>query len=101
RRIEQCLRASDTVARFGGDEFVVLLENSGGAEKSAAIAEKIRHALNQPFDLEGRSVTILPSIGMAIYPQHGDDEKQLLREADSAMYSAKNAGRNRVQLNGV
>lgn len=98
RRIEQCVRASDTVARFGGDEFVVLLENSGSVEDAARTAEKIRQALNQPFDLEGQAVTVLPSIGVAIYPRHGDDEKQLLRQADTAMYSAKNAGGNRVEL---
>lgn len=98
RRIEHCVRASDTVARFGGDEFVVLLENSGSEQDATRTAEKIRHALNQPFDLEGQSVTVLPSIGMAIYPRHGEDEKQLLRHADAAMYSAKKAGGNRVQL---
>jgi len=65
------------------------------------IADKIRNALNQPFDLEGQSVTVVPSIGTAFYPRHGDDEKQLLRIADEAMYSAKKAGGNRVQLNGV
>ncbi|KJS09836.1 MAG: diguanylate cyclase [Gammaproteobacteria bacterium BRH_c0] len=101
RRIEQSVRASDTVARFGGDEFVVLLENCGRAEDVGVIADKIRNALNQPFDLEGQSVTVVPSIGTAFYPRHGDDEKQLLRIADEAMYSAKKAGGNRVQLNGV
>ena len=78
RRLEECVRAGDTVARFGGDEFVVLLENIGLPEHTALIMEKIRSALKKPFDLAGQKISILASIGVAHCPLHGDDEKQLL-----------------------
>ncbi len=97
RRLEQCVRAGDTVARFGGDEFVVLLENIGLPEHTALVIEKIRSALNQPFELAGQSMNIVASIGVAHCPLHGNDEKQLLRHADEAMYLAKKSGGNRVQ----
>ncbi len=98
RRLEQCVRAEDTVARFGGDEFVVLLENIGSPEHTALVIEKIRSALNQPFDLAGKKINILASIGVAHCPLHGDDEKQLLRHADEAMYLAKRGGGNQFQI---
>jgi diguanylate cyclase (GGDEF)-like protein/PAS domain S-box-containing protein len=93
RRIEKCVRAGDTVARFGGDEFVVLLENTGSPDQTAAIAEKIRNALNKPFNLSGHDVSVLVSIGVAHCPLHGDDEEQLMAHADEAMYLEKKARR--------
>jgi diguanylate cyclase (GGDEF)-like protein/PAS domain S-box-containing protein len=98
QRLKKNLRETDTVARIGGDEFVVLLEKVQSLEHVNAIAEKLRTALNQPFDLEGTSMHILPSIGIAIYPQHGDEEQQLIRNADEAMYVAKREGGNRCQI---
>lgn len=89
RRLELCVRESDTVARFGGDEFVVLLENIDYPEQSQLIADNIHRALSQPFELAGNQVQILPSIGIAHYPLHGSDEIQLLRYADEAMYMNK------------
>jgi diguanylate cyclase (GGDEF)-like protein/PAS domain S-box-containing protein len=89
RRLEQCVRAGDTVARFGGDEFVILLENTGLPEHTAPIVEKIRSALEKPFDLAGRRIGIQASIGAAHCPLHGEDEKQLLSHADEAMYAQK------------
>jgi diguanylate cyclase (GGDEF)-like protein len=100
RRLEQCVRAEDTVARFGGDEFVVLLENVGSPAHTMRVIEKIRDALNRPFDLAGQETTILSSIGVAHCPLHGDDEKQLLRHADEAMYLAKHRGGNQFQIGG-
>jgi diguanylate cyclase (GGDEF)-like protein/PAS domain S-box-containing protein len=91
RRIEKCVRAGDTVARFGGDEFVVLLENTGSPDQTASIAEKIRSALNKPFNLSGHDITVLASIGIAHCPLDGDDEKQLIAHADEAMYLEKRA----------
>ena len=96
QRIQQCLREVDTVARFAGDEFVVLLEDFHTANHGKVVAEKIRQSLNQPFELCGRSLTILPSIGIALYPQHAQDEQQLLQHADKAMYRAKQKGGNRA-----
>lgn len=95
QRIQLCLREADTVARFAGDEFVVLLEDFHSADHASVVAEKIRQSLNQPFELCGQNQTILPSIGIALYPQHGQDAQQLLQHADNAMYRAKQSGGNR------
>jgi diguanylate cyclase (GGDEF)-like protein/PAS domain S-box-containing protein len=98
QRVQQCLRESDSAARIGGDEFVVLLPLIEAKSDAIAVAEKIRHALYQPFELAGHSLNISSSIGVAVYPEHGSDEKTLLRNADTAMYFAKEAGRNNVML---
>ncbi|MFP5422003.1 MAG: diguanylate cyclase domain-containing protein [Gammaproteobacteria bacterium] len=96
QRIQLCLRESDTVARFAGDEFVVLLEDFHSTDHASVVAEKIRQSLNQPFEVCGQSQTVLPSIGIALYPQHAQDEQQLLQHADNAMYQAKQKGGNRA-----
>jgi diguanylate cyclase (GGDEF)-like protein/PAS domain S-box-containing protein len=88
-RLKRCVRELDTVARMGGDEFVVLLENIELPEHAANVAKKIRSAISQPIKIEGRSLCILPSIGIALYPDHGDEPQQLLRYADEAMYFEK------------
>lgn len=93
-RIQLCLREVDTVARLAGDEFVVLLEDFHSADHASGVAEKIRQSLNHPFELSGQRQTILPSIGIALYPQHAEDEQQLLQQADNAMYRAKQKGGN-------
>ncbi|MHB1187848.1 sensor domain-containing protein [Thiobacillus sp.] len=98
RRLRQCVRESDTVGRVGGDEFLVLLNGIPLREHALSIAEKIRLALDRPFDLAGRPVHISPSIGVALYPEHSDDFKQLIRYADEAMYDAKKNGGNRSQI---
>lgn len=98
KRLQECVRDSDTAARIGGDEFVVLLSAIEAEQDALGVAEKIRHAFNQPFGLAGQSLRISSSIGVAIYPEHGNDEKVLLRNADIAMYHAKHGGRNIVML---
>ncbi|MGB7480822.1 MAG: diguanylate cyclase [Burkholderiaceae bacterium] len=90
-RLTQCVRASDTVARLGGDEFVVLLENLQAPADATQLADKIRAAISQPLDIDGHQLRILPSIGIASYPEHGEDQDQLLRHADEAMYAQKKA----------
>ena len=97
-RIRECVRASDTVGRTGGDEFVVLLHRIEDEADALTVAEKIRQALCRPFELAGQRLEISCSIGTAIYPEHGANEKELSRSADSAMYCAKEEGRNRVRL---
>ncbi len=96
QRLLECVRASDTVARLGGDEFVVLLEGGHAREHATAAAEKILSAFGQPFDLEGFALAIQPSIGVAIYPDHGVEEHHLLGHADEAMYVSKRSGGNQV-----
>lgn len=96
QRLKECLRETDTVARVGGDEFVVLLERIQEPRHAVAVAEKVRAALDQPFELAGHKLRILPSIGIALYPQDGDEEGHLLRQADAAMYAAKRNGGNQV-----
>lgn len=96
KRLGQCVRASDTVARIGGDEFVVLLEDVHGEEDAIRVAEKIRRALAEPLEIAGRQIKPTPSIGIALHPVHGETEKTLLHAADVAMYAAKRAGGNRA-----
>ena len=98
QRLRQCLRESDTVARIGGDEFIVMLPVLKGEQDASQVAEKIRRALEQAFGIAGHDLQISSSIGIAIYPQHGNEEKELIRNADVAMYYAKTGGRNNVKL---
>ena len=98
RRIGACVRASDTVGRIGGDEFVVLLPRVESEAAALGVAEKIRQALIQPFALDGQTLGISCSSGIAVYPEHGKDGVELSHHADLAMYHAKEAGRNRVQM---
>jgi diguanylate cyclase (GGDEF)-like protein/hemerythrin-like metal-binding protein len=99
QRIQSCLRESDTAARIGGDEFVVLLPDLQASDAALGVAEKIRSALAQDFFTEqGAVLHISASIGVALYPDHGETEKDLLRLGDEAMYRAKKGGRNTVYL---
>lgn len=98
RRMLDSVRKSDTVARIGGDEFVVLLQEIKEGNEALVIAEQIRLALNRPFELAGHFISTSPSIGLVLYPEHGADELQLIRNADIAMYKAKENGRNNVKM---
>lgn len=91
-RLKQCVRESDTVARVGGDEFVVVLESSLQPESNHALIHKIRGAFSDPFRLDAHTIFVRPSIGVAHYPEHGAQAQALLSYADSAMFMAK-AGR--------
>ncbi len=96
QRMRHALRASDLLARQGGDEFMVLLHDVHSADEAATVADKIRQAIDQPFMLEGAGRHVAVSIGIALYPDHGSDIEQLTRRADAAMYRAKAAGRQRA-----
>jgi diguanylate cyclase (GGDEF)-like protein len=89
-RLRRILRAGDTVARLGGDEFAVLLPDLAGIEAAVAAADGIRHALERPFSISEVNLDIGCSVGVAMWPDHGDDATVLLQRADVAMYSAKN-----------
>lgn len=98
QRLRTCVRESDTVGRLGGDEFLVCLTSIGLPDGVMAIAEKIRTELSQPFEFDGFQLHHTPSIGIAHSPQHGDDEQQLILRADQAMYRAKHAGGDRIEV---
>ena len=89
RRLRDCVRASDTVARIGGDEFVAVLDQLQAPDDAARVAQTISRALSEPFMVEGRALGISASIGLALYPAHGSDAQSLIRYADKAMYVAK------------
>ncbi|MDP8963649.1 MAG: CHASE2 domain-containing protein [Cyanobacteriota bacterium] len=94
QRLTNGLRNSDIVSRLGGDEFTVILPGIPQAEYAARVAEKILQALSQVFVLEGQNVFVTVSIGISIYPLDGEVEETLIKRADTAMYSAKQQGRN-------
>lgn len=100
RRMRECVRESDTVGRLGGDEFVLLLPGVDSEEQAVQIAEKIRLALTLPIDAEGVSLGTSASIGIALYPDHGLNETDLINNADIAMYEAKSSGRNQIKVFG-
>lgn len=93
-RINKNLRKSDTVARLGGDEFALVLPDIDELHSVEAVVNKLLASLSQPYDLEGKNAFISASIGITIYPENGTDTETLLRNADSAMYKAKEKGRN-------
>jgi diguanylate cyclase (GGDEF)-like protein len=88
-RLRAALRESDTVARLGGDEFGVLLPRVVDSAAAVSVARKLRHALEEPFTIHGLSLQIEASVGIALYPEHGNDVHSLLQRADVAMYIAK------------
>ena len=98
RRLKAQVRDSDTVARLGGDEFVVVLPLIKLREDADMIARKIRTALAAPYVLNGKAVNTSPSIGVALFPEHGTDAESLFKCADEAMYEVKNAGRNGYRI---
>ncbi len=93
-RLVECLRETDIVARWGGDEFVIGLMEIGDRRDVGAVAEKLLDALRTPFDVSGHLSTVSASIGVSVFPDDGRDLDALVRHADTAMYRAKQAGRN-------
>ncbi|WP_338758771.1 EAL domain-containing protein [Massilia sp. METH4] len=93
-RLVDCLRVRDTIGRFGGDEFCAILMLPEGMQQALPVVEKIREAMRKPFDLKGHEVTVTASIGIAVYPDDGHDADTLIKYADTAMYRAKEAGRD-------
>jgi diguanylate cyclase (GGDEF)-like protein/PAS domain S-box-containing protein len=97
-RLKGLVREMDTVARVGGDEFVILIPDVSRAEDISIISQKLLASVAQPLQVEGRALQITASIGVASYPNDGEDAESLLRNADTAMYRAKEVGRNNFQL---
>ncbi|ADE12758.1 bifunctional diguanylate cyclase/phosphodiesterase [Sideroxydans lithotrophicus] len=97
QRLKGCLRRSDTIARQGGDEFVALLGDLNSEDEVTFVCEKMLHSLREEFEVAEYHLSVGTSIGVSIYPDDGETSVQLLRNADLAMYRAKDAGRNRFE----
>jgi diguanylate cyclase (GGDEF)-like protein/PAS domain S-box-containing protein len=97
-RLRDCLRTSDTVARLGGDEFVLVLNDHYRINSIISLLERLLVEIGRPVSLSGRELQVGASLGVALYPQDGDDASSLLKHADVAMYAAKDRGRNNFQF---
>ena len=98
KRLQLCLRDSDTLSRMGGDEFIVLLPSIASTQDAVIVAEKILKTLKEPFNISNQTHTVSASVGIAVYPEHGVNEKMLISRADAAMYLVKHSGGNGVQV---
>jgi two-component system, cell cycle response regulator len=98
RRLESVVRQEDTVARVGGDEFMIALWQVANASDVANVTEKLIEIVSQPYVIEERNVTITTSAGASIYPGHGEDADSLIKSADTALYEAKRAGKNAFRI---
>lgn len=98
KRLQALIRNEDTIARLGGDEFVILLEELHEGEDAAILADKVKHALSTPFHINDYELFVCASIGISLYPLDGKGVEELLRNADSAMYRAKDMGRNTYEF---
>lgn len=97
-RLRNCMREADTVSRFGGDEFAIVLSTIGHAEDAAIIAKKIIEVLRQPLTIGSNELIVTASIGIALFPDDGEYAETLMKHADIAMYYAKESGRNNYQF---
>ena len=100
KRLEECVRESDTVARLGGDEFTLIAVELRDQQDAQRVADKVLTELAREFRLGAESVYLSASIGIAFYPDHGEDMNALIRSADRAMYNAKNSGKNQLSIYG-
>jgi len=98
RRLRSCMRASDTVSRQGGDEFVILMQDVSDPADIARGAQKVLDAVASAYAIDGHELITTPSIGISMYPSDGQDVESLLKNADAAMYHAKESGRNNYQF---
>ncbi len=97
-RLTATVREEDTVARQGGDEFMVALWHVSGPDDAAAVAQKVIEAVARPYEIDGHAVTVTASAGVALYPAHGETADELTGSADLALYAAKHSGKNAVRI---
>lgn len=97
-RLMTCVRSEDTVARLGGDEFTIITEDIFHSHDAAVVAHRVLDSLSKPIALEGHEIFTTASIGISLYPDHGNDVHVLMKNADTAMYHAKKLGRNKYQF---
>jgi diguanylate cyclase (GGDEF)-like protein/PAS domain S-box-containing protein len=97
RRLSECVRIEDTIARQGGDEFIVLLDNLDDNRGASVVAQKILNSLRQPFQMGGTEQHVSGSVGIALYPEDGRDAQTLMKNADTAMFHGKGLGKNTYQ----
>ncbi len=95
-RLKSCLREFDTVARYGGDEFIVIVPDKTGGDRISGMLHRILESISKPFQLDTREVYITGSIGVSLFPQDGRDNQTLVKNADAAMFRAKERGRNNI-----
>ncbi|NJL42915.1 MAG: EAL domain-containing protein [Pseudanabaena sp. SU_2_4] len=98
QRVKSCLRATDTISRMGGDEFMILLSEISHVEDATKVTKKILNVLQAPFNLGDRELHITTSIGISLYPHSGEDAETLCKHADVAMYRAKELGGDKYQI---
>jgi diguanylate cyclase (GGDEF)-like protein/PAS domain S-box-containing protein len=98
KRLRASVRDGDTVARVGGDEFTIVLQEIARPEDAATVAKKVLRNITEPIEVNGHKLYVTTSIGVTVYPQDGDDAETLLKTADAAMYRAKGEGRNTYQM---
>jgi len=98
RRLASCVREADTIARLGGDEFIVIMEKIESTQEVARIAQRMLTTLAKPFRLEGRDIFLTVSIGISLYPKDGKNVTELVKNADTALYRAKEQGKNNCQF---
>ena len=98
RRLERCLRQEDSVARLGGDEFAMILDSINDVSDATRVAERILHEMEAPFRVQGKEAHVSASIGVALSMSNYDHADHVLRDADAAMYRAKNSGRSRYEV---
>jgi diguanylate cyclase (GGDEF)-like protein len=97
-RLVSAVRQEDTVARLGGDEFVIALWELNHIDSVAKLVSKVIQAVSQPYGIQGRDVSMTASIGVGIYPMHGEDVETLMKSADLALYEVKRTGKNDYRI---
>jgi diguanylate cyclase (GGDEF)-like protein len=101
RRMEKCVRQEDVVARFGGDEFLIMLFDLNHPEDIVPVIKKLFERLAEPYVVEGQDLHLTASLGISVYAEHGSEANILIRHADEALYAVKRIGKNQFRFFGA